>query len=614
MPAERRGAITGASSGLFSAETSDIDSNYNYSKSNAITNSMSSGFSFGSSSFGAPPASAPAPFSFGAPAPAPSSGGFSFASTPSPAPSTTGGFGFGGNQAPAPSGFASPAPAPSSSLFGTSSSGSLFGAPAPAAGGSLFGAPAPAPGGSFFGTQASSPGGSLFGSQAPAPSLFGTPAPAPASYGQPSSMSYAPPLALAGHMQYSALSQDQKQGVDRLYQAMMQHKRTVLQVSTMAPKLLENPQQADVAAGTQDLPLALYVQQLESQVETLHEQLQTLGQNVEYTKNLYETSTSQAIVYAQWPTELVAIRRGVPVTKPKNAMDRDIEVKLRDALDRANIHVDRVERMPSPYLWQVLEEMEQRVGNLKGQMESLSKALESSKQIPAESANIVTIIRMQDQAIWKIAAVLASVHSQVDQARNEYKLHEKVSNVLESADQEELQRQLYLDHKLREQMIKSLPSGQSQPSVQTPGGSLFGSTPAPTPSSSGLFGPSSPAPGGFGFGSSPAPASGGLFSLSSAPAPSGSLFGSTPAAPSPGGSLFGSNPAPAPAFGTPAPAPSTSSFGITSTPSSGGSLFGASPAPASSAPPAFGGFASTGTSSTASTPKSKNKSRGTRRR
>ena len=417
-------------------------------------------------------------------------------------------------------------------------------------------------------------------------------------------------------MQYSNLSPDQKQAIDRLYQAMMQHKRTILQVSTMAPKLLGKPQQADVAAGSQDLPLVPHVQKLNAQVEQLQQQLQTLRQNADYTRELYETSTSHAFMFAQWPTEAVAVRRGVTSSKPKITMDKDTQNTLRELLDRQLSHVDRVERMPSPYLWQTLEDMEQRIRALKGQMESLNTALESSTQISPESSDVITILRMQDQAIWKIASALAAVDAEVNQVRHEYRLFERGTNVIDEADQEERQHQQYLDHKLREQMVKSLPAaGTPKPGAPSPGGGMFGSAPAP---SSGLFGAPSPAPGAFSFsapapsssglfGSNPAPApSGSLFGLGPAPAPSGGLFGSTPA-PAPGGSsLFGSNPASAPAFGA-APAPSTGGFSFGgSTPALG--AFGATPAPA----PAFGGFASA--SSTPSTPKAKNKSRSTRRR
>lgn len=110
---------------------------------------------------------------------------------------------------------------------------------------------------------------------------------------------------------------------------------------------------------------------------------------------------------------------------------------------------------------------------------------------------------------------------------------------------------------------------------------VFGGAAAPNPAPA--FGTPAPAPSSGGlFGSTPAPASGSLFGAPS-PAPGGSLFGSSP---SPGGSLFGSNtPAPAPSlFGTPAPAPGGSLFGA---PAASGGLFGA-PAPALGGSSLFG--------------------------
>ena len=437
--------------------------------------------------------------------------------------------------------------------------------------------------------------------------------------------------------------------IDRLYQSMMQHKRAVLQTSSMAPKMLSKPQQADIAGGTQELPLASNVIKLTSQVEQLQDQIKTLRYRVDYAQNLYESSTSQAFMFALWPTEAVAARRGVPLEKPRNTIDKEMQIKLRQILDKEMARVDRVERMPSPYLWQVLEDMEQRIQTFRGQMESLSKALKMAKDMNPENVNVLNILRNQDRAIWHIATALANAHCQVDQLRANYRHYEKGTNVLDAAAQEERERQQYLDHKMSEQMVKSMPSASSTPGASNPGAtSLFGAGPAP---SGGLFGAPAPAPSGGLFGA-PAPApSGGLFGAPAlsgglfggpAPAPSGGLFG-TPA-PSSSGFGFGTTPAPAPSTGlfgtTPAPAPSTGLFGTTTPPPApAGGLFGsttpapapfggAAPTPAAgagfssfggtstvAAAPAFGGFgAAPAQSSTSSTPKAKNKSRSTRRR
>eukprot|EP00526_Cylindrotheca_closterium_P006417 CAMPEP_0113651324 /NCGR_PEP_ID=MMETSP0017_2-20120614/27349_1 /TAXON_ID=2856 /ORGANISM="Cylindrotheca closterium" /LENGTH=610 /DNA_ID=CAMNT_0000563971 /DNA_START=186 /DNA_END=2018 /DNA_ORIENTATION=- /assembly_acc=CAM_ASM_000147 len=608
-------------------------------------------FNFGSTTpapatpgFGATPApGAPSAFSFGgAPTPAPG--------TPAPAP---GGF-FGGGGAPAPG-----APAPG--LFGstpapTPAGGGLFGAkPAPAPGG--FGAPAP--GNSLFGAPAPAPGG--FG--APAPGLFGgTQAPAPGGYGTPSMAPAAPPVALAGHIPYANLPPDQKRDIDTLYQAMMQHKRNILQVSTMAPKLLQPTgnasqsaipatSQADAAAGQDSLPLASNVSKLQAQMQNLKQQLLHVRQRMEQTQVLFQSATTQSIMFAKWPTEAVAMRRGVTLSKPKSAtssQDANVQAQLKDLLDREAAHVDRVERMPSPYLWQTLEQLEKRIALLQQEMTATHKALQEATSTRDQDVDVVAIIKMQEQSIWKLAAALAPLHEKVEQLRLSYTRQETKENVLLEADQKEKQRQQQLDHQMRLQMVKSLPQRAAPAPAQ---GGMFGSAPgtgmfgAPAPASGGLFGSPAPASGGL-FGSTPAPASGGLFGAPApssgglfgarapapggfgAPAPApGGLFGSTPA-PAAGG-LFGSTPAPAPGgFGAPAPAPG-GLFGSTPAPAPGG--FGAAPAPGAfgAAPatggfgapapaagaPAFGGFAAKPpASNTTSTPRSRNKKGGGRRR
>jgi hypothetical protein len=401
---------------------------------------------------------------------------------------------------------------------------------------------------------------------------------------------------------------------------MMQQKRTILQVSTMAPKLLQNKQatsQADAAAGHVELPLASQVHKLATQAQQLQQQLQTVRQQLEYTQSHYKRSTVQGFHYAKWPTEAIAARRNVqlPSSNSQNSQkDAALQAKLKDLLDREAAHVDRIDRMPSPFLWQILEEMEQRLATVQHKMISTEKTIRTQALQPSAEVNIVQVMQLQEQSIWKLASALAPLQQKVEQLRQKYRMYETQGNVLEEEELQERQRQQQLDHQMRLQMVKTLPQRPAAPapgggmfgSAPAPGGSMFGSAPAPGGSS--LFGSSAPAPGGslFGsapagglFGSTPAPAPGGLFGSTPAPA-AGGMFGSTP------GGLFGGAPAAAPAAGFGAAAPAAG-FGAAA-PAAG---FGAAaPAAGFGAAAPAGGFGS----STQSTPKSRNRKSGTRRR
>ena len=526
-------------------------------------------------------------------------------------------------------------------------------APAPAFGFSST-TPAPAPGTSLFGstpTAAAAPGTSLFSSTAPTAAVPGFQAAA-----------VPPPAGLNGSVPYHQLPPDQKRIIDTLHEAMMQHKRTMAQVSTMAPKLLMTSStsksasgssasgarigQADMAAGAgaDSSTLSSLPQKtahLKSQLKSLQQQFQTLQEQVDHTKLNSETATTQAYMYARWPTEAVASRRGVNLTKSSsksatstsaststtsssnnNNDDKSVQQKIQQLLDRTMTHVDRIEQMPSPYLWQVLRDMEARLELLYTHIESLHKQLLSSSSQPGGNApiNVTQIVTAQNDAIWNLASQWSSLHHRVDQLRHQYRMYEAstggaVVNVLDAAHQQDMAHQQALDHQLKLQMVRAMPAAPaSAPPAAAGGSSLFGSsTPAPSTgfgtTGGSLFG-STPAPaGGSLFGSTPAaaPAGGSLFGSTPTPAPAGgSLFGSTPAAAPAGGSLFGTSPAPAPAFGA-APAPPAAG---------GGSLFGATPtpAPAFGAAPAGGAFGSFGASTTTTTTPKKNKSRSTRRR
>jgi hypothetical protein len=673
MLLERRGAITGASTGttissqsslgsinsILDSYTSDTTSSGTTpSTSNSSGNTMS-GFNFGSA-----PAPGPAPL-FGA-APAPSTGAFSFgataqAGTSAPlfgAPTSGSLFGNASNTTAAPAG---------GGLFGSSSGASGFGSPTPAGGG-LFGNTAPAAAATSFGfggpPAPATNYGTLasFGSPAPSTNLgygtttFGNPGASATAFGS-ATLTPAPvmPSGVAGFTPYSSLPPPQKQMIDSTFQAMMQHKRTVLAVQSMEPKLLEKPssiviQQADAAAGgPESVPLAVTVEQIAREVQILELKLNDLNGRMMVTKHKYETTTTQAITYAQWPTEAVAMRSGVTLVTntaatvaadSPNASDaeqkkaEEVRQQLQNLLNRAAASVDRIERMPSPYLWQCIEDMEGRVQQLMASIQNLKRAVDIPESMSSGNIDVVAIARLHEEVIWKVGSRLANVHAKVDQVRQLYRHYERGMDVLELSNQEELHRRRQLDDKMKIQMIHNQASTTAPAAAAAPGsmqgGSLFGNTSGPSTESSNLWGgtpslqntPSSAtAPGSFSFGgnptpapagtstsfsfggsgtpapasqfaSAPAPISGGLFG-SGTPAPSTSGFGSAPAAPA----AFGTAPAAPAAFGATVPAPA---FGAASAPA-----FGAAPATTTTTP-AFG--------ATSLTPKSKNKSRSTRRR
>ena len=318
-------------------------------------------------------------------------------------------------------------------------------------------------------------------------------------------------------------------------------------------------------------------------------------------------STTQAICNAKWPTEFVAQRVGITLSNNEgnnrtattpSSKEKEFDRQLKALLDSEMIHTDQVSRMPSPYLWKTLEEMEERSRLLEGKLEHLKSCLEISKEVSTEEFDIVAVVRLQEQTIWKVAADLTNVHTKIDQLRQLYNIHERGTNVLEAARLEEVIHRQQLDQQLKSMMVKNLPTtlpaaqggAFSAAGAPATGGGLFGSTTPnmAAPATGGLFG-KSPTPATGLFGAAPAPVGGGLFGAAPAPggafgaAPTPGLFGAAPAPV--GGGLFGAAPAPAGAFGSPAPIAGGGLFGAAPAAPAGG-LFGA-PAPA---PAAFGTF------------------------
>lgn len=515
-------------------------------------------FSFGGATAAAPTGgfgAAPTPAFGAAPAPAFGASPAAFGAAPAPA--------FGAAPAPAfgaaPGGFgAAPAPAfgaapASTGVFGAPAS-SAFGAP-PA---STFGAP-PAPTYGGFGATPSAP---AFG--APAAPAFG--GPAPGTFGanpqqqQIQQHQMQPPVAISGGTPYSQLPQDLKHAIDTIHEAMMRHKKTMINLQSMAPALLlgssKDPSKIGIPATGQQhpVPLSVTIRGLHQKIASL-EQETGLQTRVDSCKDDYEKLIKQAVMFGRWQIEALAVRRGVhlqPISteqQQQSATDNgtangqsSAKAQLQAVLDRQMAHVDRLERMPSPYLWQVLEDMEKRLGDLKHHAWTVEQQLASSIR-SNEPADIVSIVQSQHRALHKVSTILSNLHAQVEGLRQQYRFYEKGENVLEKANYEEKERERRLNDRIRMEYVKAaanaVPSNTGQPALgQAPAPGGFG---APSPALAfGGFGPAAPAPAaGFGFGSpTPAPAAG---------ASTFSFSGPTAAAPGVGAatSAFGA----APAFG-----------------------------------------------------------------
>mmetsp|Transcript_5557 Transcript_5557/g.12127 ORF Transcript_5557/g.12127 Transcript_5557/m.12127 type:complete len:717 (-) Transcript_5557:2060-4210(-) len=628
-------------------------------------------FSFGSTPAPAAqgaPTPAPGGFSFGGTpaAPAPSTGGFSFggASSSSTTPAPAGGSLFGSTPAPAPTGggsFGSAAPAPSGGLFGSTpapapSTGGLFGSstPAPAAGGIFGSTPAPASGGLFGSTPAPSTGG-LFGSSAPAPStgggLFGTPAPAT----QQSFAPQQPAVQLSGNTPYSQLPDNAKKAIDSIYQLMMEHRRTIATVKTMAPSLLivddmddadsatadgrTSPSSpADAAAGFRRRNSSKKVVDpssapLPNQMAALQAQINTLLQSVE--SNLLEAqqlkaytgeAVTQAKLHGAWPIESIAARNGVALSGLKqlagdgssssnawnalgssavpastlntSGMNNVDAAALQFIMDRRAASVDRIETMPSPYFLELLQNFEQRLETVYRDLE----AVRSRVAIAEEAERVQSMGSMGlrgDETSLILSggddyAAMTSLMLYDGAGAGPAPLYNQLASLARSQ----------YDHFLRiaaqaaraHEGLEEVKLRYQRFCITTQGYYDDPFRKADTEEVSREREMQQKIMEKQ-FASAGAAAASTAAAPGAAPTPAsgGGLFGATPA-PASGGGLFGAAPAPASGGGlfgsTPAPATGGGLFG-SNTASSTGGLFGSNPAPAPSAGGLFGAPAPT---------------------
>jgi hypothetical protein len=141
--------------------------------------------------------------------------------------------------------------------------------------------------------------------------------------------------------------------------------------------------------GTTDPASAPLPEQIASLAETASALAGQVGMALGAAQSLSggaEELAGQGIVYAAWVVEALAARRGVALSKgkgPKGAADgaggstgtAGIEASLDKLLADAAANVDRIERLPSPYLWKVLADLEARATEIAGRIEDLGGQL-----------------------------------------------------------------------------------------------------------------------------------------------------------------------------------------------------------------------------------------------
>jgi hypothetical protein len=392
---------------------------------------------------------------------------------------------------------------------------------------------------------------------------------------------------------YQDMPPQYQQYLDGIANSMMEHGRLMGQVQAMGPAALQ---------GTPPV-LQQDLQALRTSLqEGILPQIQALHRDVEALRDANQHLLRATILYGQWPTEAMAARRGIrlaAVAEEKKDDTSAAAAAVHQFLLGQMAHVDRLERLPSPFYWEGLATMESRLAELQGLHETIRMR---SLQEDWTDQPITYVMQQHADLLFGISQNVQHVQWQVEELRQQYRLWEtKVPNVLEQAAREDNQEKRRVNEEfLRMSLYKAAEAGTVTPATtSTP---LFGGTPAAAPSTG--FGSPAPAGGIPAFGAPPAaPAFGGTpapGAFGAAPTPAAPAFG---AVPTPAAPVFGAVPTPAaPAFGG-TPAAAVPAFG--GTPAAGASAFGATPAPGAALFGAAPAAATWGTTPSTSTPRKK---------
>ena len=232
--------------------------------------------------------------------------------------------------------------------------------------------------------------------------------------------------------------------------------------------------------NTDFLPLRL--QRLYASTDRLQQNLQATFRQALQQQSKAEDLIRQSYLSAKWPIEAVAARRGLRLTTTTTTTtatniagdeEKDETQTAPPSLDEElrRIRVDRIERLPSPYLWQLLEDMEGRIARLHEDERHyplmLQLLLPAQQQSSPPTSNtiqtiffVATAVQTQQQALWTAVQQAAARSARVDQVRRQYDNYSRRTrtrhhypysngNVLEAARRQEREHQQRIEDQIR---------------------------------------------------------------------------------------------------------------------------------------------------------------------
>merc|ERR1712032_1759090 len=150
-----------------------------------------------------------------------------------------------------------------------------------------------------------------------------------------------------------------------------------------------------------------------------------------------EKNVKSTLQYAVWPVESLAVRRGVHLTYPSISLDKQ---QHRDMLLASEM--DRIEKIPSSYLWDFIHSLERKSTSLQKTLQSLH--LDLKLLVSSSSSNnntklsslphltqLYSIIRSQNEAFMRIEQSIATVHNDIELTKNRIRKLIKVKSILD---------------------------------------------------------------------------------------------------------------------------------------------------------------------------------------
>jgi len=221
-------------------------------------------------------------------------------------------------------------------------------------------------------------------------------------------------------MRYTDLPPHHKKAIDEIYNQMMNHRKTILQV-----------QSSGVHAKTEKTALPRKIQDGHKRLQKIEARMEESRMKVDELMETAREQSTDALAYGEWPAEALAQRHALKV--PEEKKDQSDESALwNSTLNLAMINTDRIEAVPSPCFWKRIYNMEHYLVQIEAKIKAVASP--SPGLVGPSCMSISTAVQEQHTAFRGMSEAIRLLQKEVKAMQSKYDAWELDGrNVLQEA-------------------------------------------------------------------------------------------------------------------------------------------------------------------------------------